>query len=55
MEAVESCSRAYSKVGSIRGTAGRYQLSNKKATEKPLEKSNRMVQQCFAQLENKDW
>ncbi|XP_011344178.2 uncharacterized protein LOC105283262 isoform X2 [Ooceraea biroi] len=53
-EAIESRRRAPSKVP-LRG-AGRYRsFSNKKAPEKPLEKSNRMVQQCFAQLENKDW
>ncbi|XP_029678629.1 uncharacterized protein LOC115244815 isoform X3 [Formica exsecta] len=56
VEAIESRRRIASKVP-IRGT-GRYRApSNKRASpiEKPSEKSKRMVQQCLAQLENKDW
>ncbi|KAL6428054.1 hypothetical protein ACFW04_008438 [Cataglyphis niger] len=56
VEAIESRRRIASKV-SIRGT-NRYRAPSNKRTspiEKPSEKSKRMVQQCLAQLENKDW
>ncbi|XP_025270604.1 uncharacterized protein LOC105251443 isoform X2 [Camponotus floridanus] len=56
VEAVESRKRIASKVP-IRGI-GRYRApSIKRASpiEKPSEKSKRMVQQCFTQIDNKDW
>ncbi|XP_025156270.1 uncharacterized protein LOC105185536 isoform X1 [Harpegnathos saltator] len=54
MDIIESRRKIASKVP-VRD-AGRYRaLSMKKAAEKPSEKSKRMVQQCFAQLESKDW
>lgn len=53
-EALDPRRRIPSKVP--RGTGRCRMLPNKKAgLEKPTEKSKRMVQQCFAQLENKDW
>lgn len=53
-EDVESRRRMPSKVP-VRDVSRCRLFSNKKAMEKPSEKSKRMVQQCFAQLENKDW
>ncbi|XP_072762296.1 uncharacterized protein [Anoplolepis gracilipes] len=56
VEAIESRRRIASKVP-IRGTSRYRTSSTKRASpvEKPSEKSKRMMQQCFAQLENKDW
>ncbi|KYN01938.1 hypothetical protein ALC62_07241, partial [Cyphomyrmex costatus] len=53
-EDVESRRRMPSKVP-VRGPSRCRMPSNKRAMEKPSEKSKRMVQQCFSQLENKDW
>ncbi|XP_014468480.1 PREDICTED: uncharacterized protein LOC106741218 [Dinoponera quadriceps] len=54
IETIESCRRILSKVP-VHSVSRYRALSTKKAAEKPSEKSKRMVQQCFAQLENKDW
>ncbi|KYN37363.1 hypothetical protein ALC56_08266 [Trachymyrmex septentrionalis] len=53
-EDVESRRRMPSKVP-VRGSSRCRMPSNKRVIEKPSEKSKRMVQQCFSQLENKDW
>ncbi|KYN18996.1 hypothetical protein ALC57_08669 [Trachymyrmex cornetzi] len=53
-EDVESRRRMPSKVP-VRGSSRCRMPSNKRVMEKPSEKSKRMVQQCFSQLENKDW
>nr|XP_012232865.1 PREDICTED: uncharacterized protein LOC105678252 isoform X2 [Linepithema humile] len=53
MESIESRRRLPSKVP-VRDVNYRAP-SRKRTAEKPTEKSKRMVQQCFAQLENKDW
>ncbi|XP_011164293.1 uncharacterized protein LOC105199069 isoform X2 [Solenopsis invicta] len=39
----------------VRGASRCRMLSSKRTAEKPSEKAKRMVQQCFTQLENKDW
>ncbi|XP_032682196.1 uncharacterized protein LOC116849305 isoform X2 [Odontomachus brunneus] len=54
MDVLEARRRIPSKVP-VRGTSRYRTLSTKKAAEKPSEKCKRMVQQCFTQLENKDW
>ncbi|XP_012535111.1 uncharacterized protein LOC105835962 isoform X2 [Monomorium pharaonis] len=53
-EDVESRRRMPSKVP-VRSTSRCRMPFSKRAIEKPSEKSKRMVQQCFTQLENKDW
>ncbi|XP_018046258.1 PREDICTED: uncharacterized protein LOC108685801 [Atta colombica] len=53
-EDVEPRRRMPSKVP-VRGSSRCRMPSNKRVMEKPSEKSKRMVQQCFSQLENKDW
>ncbi|XP_071558648.1 uncharacterized protein [Temnothorax nylanderi] len=53
-EDVESRRRMPSKVP-VRSTSRCRMPSNKRAVEKPSEKVKRMVQQCFTQLETKDW
>ncbi|XP_011063428.1 PREDICTED: uncharacterized protein LOC105151429 [Acromyrmex echinatior] len=53
-EDVELRRRMPSKVP-VRGSSRCRMPSNKRVMEKPSEKSKRMVQQCFSQLENKDW
>ncbi|XP_011871564.1 PREDICTED: uncharacterized protein LOC105564074 [Vollenhovia emeryi] len=53
-EDVESRRRMPSKVP-VRGASRCRMPSSKRTPEKPTEKSKRMVQQCFAQLDNKDW
>lgn len=54
MDAIEARRRIPSKVP-VRGTSRYRTLSTKKVAEKPSEKCKRIVQQCFTQLENKDW
>ncbi|KAL0109941.1 hypothetical protein PUN28_013527 [Cardiocondyla obscurior] len=54
VEDVESRRRMPSKVP-VRNPSRNRIPFNKRATEKLSEKSKRMVQQCFTQLENKDW
>ncbi|XP_011701488.1 PREDICTED: uncharacterized protein LOC105458119 [Wasmannia auropunctata] len=53
-EDVESRRRMPSKVP-VRGPSRSRIPFSKRTVEKPSEKSKRMVQQCFTQLESKDW
>lgn len=55
VEDVESRPRKMSSKVPVRGASRCRLPCSKRAVEKPSEKSKRMVQQCFAQLENKDW